>query len=274
MKCSDIQLKLSLYGDSILRESEDLAISSHIEGCPICRQRIADHREIRDSLRRLEMPDAPSFLQSRIKSAVRNERSPATAFMPSSEIREWITMRILPYFVGFSASVVIGLSFLTLMFSGMLRPDTAELHSQPAQSTVMLAHSSNPFDQSEDPILPAEYVNTRLGFGEESPSVNPSGALIALTQALIKEGMKEDEVVVVADVYGNGLAQIAEVVEPSHDRKAIIELQKALQTDPAFAPFVPTNIESRPDRVRVVLKLQSVNVSTRGPRNAKGVSSL
>jgi hypothetical protein len=74
--------------------------------------------------------------------------------------------------------------------------------------------------------------------------------------------MHDDEVTVVADVFSNGLAQVAEVVEPSHDRRAIEELQKALQSDPSFAPFVPADVDKRSGTVRVVLKIQNVNVRT------------
>jgi len=79
---------------------------------------------------------------------------------------------------------------------------------------------------------------------------------------MFRGGMKDDEVVVVADVFGNGLAQVSEVVEPSRDTRAIAELEKALQSDPEFAPFVPASLEDRPDSVRVVLRFQVVNVST------------
>jgi hypothetical protein len=78
---------------------------------------------------------------------------------------------------------------------------------------------------------------------------------------LVRGGTKNDEMVVVADVFSNGLAQIAEVVEPSRDRRAVGELEKALDSDPAYAPFVPADLENRPESVRVVLKFQSVNVS-------------
>jgi hypothetical protein len=75
--------------------------------------------------------------------------------------------------------------------------------------------------------------------------------------------MRDDEVVVVADVFSNGLAQISEVVEPSRDRKAVEELQKALGSDPSFAPFVSSNLDQRSsDTIRVVLKIQNVNVRT------------
>ncbi len=273
MKCSEIQFELPLYGENILGESEELVVRSHIEACPLCRQRITEHRVIRDGLRLIEPPAISLSFQSRLKDAVRNEQKGPSAILPPRDIREWLTMRVMPYCVGFAASVVIGTSFLTMMFSGMLQPETAS-RIPSGHSTVLLATNSNPFDEEEDPILPLQYANERLGLGPESPSINPSGALVALTESFIKGGMKDDEVVVVADVFENGLAQIAEVIEPSHDRAAIVELQKALQSDPAFAPFVPTNIEARPESVRVVLRLQSVNVSTRDtPRNPR-VSSL
>lgn len=273
MKCSNIQFELSLYSDNVLDENSDLAVRSHIEICPLCRQRIADYREIREALSRIDRPSIPSILQNRIKAEFRNELHERPAIMASSDIREWLTMRVMPYCVGFATSVFIALSFLTMMFSGMLQPQNAGSRPPIGQSTVLLANSSNPFE-TDDPILPLQFANTRLGLGHESPSVNPSGTLVALTRSLIDGGMKDDEVVVVADVFADGLARITEVVEPSHDRDAILELQKALQTDPAFAPFVPTNIEARPERVRVVLKFQSVNVSTRETRPVRGSSSL
>jgi hypothetical protein len=96
----------------------------------------------------------------------------------------------------------------------------------------------------------------------ESPSVNPQGALVALTRSLVRGEMKDDEVVVVADVFGDGLAQIAEVVEPSHDRRAVDRLQKALEAGSDSAPFVSADMDRRSDPVRVVLKIQNVNVST------------
>jgi hypothetical protein len=115
---------------------------------------------------------------------------------------------------------------------------------------------------------PAAYADTRRGVAGESPSINPRGALVALTKSLVRGEMHDDEVTVVADVFSDGLAQIAEVVEPSRDRRAISELQKALESDPAFAPFVPANVDRRSDTpIRVVLKIQNVNVPTSSTGN-------
>jgi hypothetical protein len=73
--------------------------------------------------------------------------------------------------------------------------------------------------------------------------------------------MKDDEVVVVADVYGDGLAQISEIVEPSRDGRAIEQLERALNSGPSNSAFVPAALENRADSVRVVLKFQSVDVN-------------
>jgi len=89
--------------------------------------------------------------------------------------------------------------------------------------------------------------------------------LIALTRSLVRGDMRDDEVVVVADVFGDGLARIAEVIEPSRDSKAIMELRKALESDPAYSPFVAANLDKRSNSVRVVLRFQSVDVHTGTP---------
>lgn len=110
---------------------------------------------------------------------------------------------------------------------------------------------------------PAAYADGRRGIAGESPSINPRGALVALTKSLVRGEMHDDEVVVVADVFSNGLAQIAEVVEPSRDRRAVSELQKALESDPSFAPFVSADVDQRSETpIRVVLKIQNVDVKT------------
>jgi hypothetical protein len=81
--------------------------------------------------------------------------------------------------------------------------------------------------------------------------------------------MKDDEVVVVADILSNGMARIAEVVEPSNKDRAVNELERALDSDPANAPFVPAILDNRSDNVRVVLKFQTVNVSMNTPRKKR-----
>ncbi len=71
---------------------------------------------------------------------------------------------------------------------------------------------------------------------------------------------KDDEVVIVADVFGNGLASIAEVVDPPQTALAMRQLEKAFATDPASAPFMPSKMDKNVEKVRVVLRIQRVDV--------------
>ncbi len=266
MKCSDLKYNLSLYADGLLDESEATRVSQHLEVCPLCRQSNDEIRAVRDGLRRLGRSEMPAVFSDSIKSALRTELSSGRrSWLPASpDIREWLTLSVLPYGVGVCASVTIGLTLLTMMYSGMFKPAIPPIAG--GISPTMLAQTKYPLsgDTTTD-ISPADFAQTRLNFASESPSVNPRGALIALTKSFIRGGMKNDEVVVVADVFGDGLAQIAEVIEPSRDRHAVRDLEKALDSDPAYAPFVPANMENRPSTMRVVLKFQSVNVDTRSP---------
>jgi hypothetical protein len=69
-----------------------------------------------------------------------------------------------------------------------------------------------------------------------------------------------DEMVVVADVYGNGSASLAGVVNPPRDSRMLDEFQAALRQD---AAFVPASLDGRPTTVRVVFSLQKVDVPER-----------
>jgi hypothetical protein len=255
----------------MLDERAAAATTSHLEVCPLCRQAYAEIREIRTGLRQLPRPELSHFAAEQIRTAVRSElRMSKTSIIPLSQsIREWLQMSVLPYGVGAFASLAIGISFLTLMFSGSLRTGPFAGDAKGDQTVLLASNRHLSYDISPTDISQTDYARERMAFASESPSVNPQGALVALTRSFVRGGMKDDEVVVVADVFGNGLAQIAEVVEPSRDRRAVGELEKALDSDPAYAPFVSADIENRPESVRVVLKFQSVNVSTKVARHRR-----
>lgn len=269
MKCSDIQSNLALHTDGSYDESEVDRVKAHLDSCPLCRQRFAEFREIAVGLRKIRRPEISARLRNSIKQSVRAEkRSSQALWLPfSHDFREWLMMRFMPYSVGVCTSLLVAVTFLTMMFSGMLKPGNVPVPGSRSDS-MLLASNRAPYESGDVHISPSEYASSRLGYGEESPSINPNGALIALTKSLVRGGMKDDEVVVVADVFGNGLAQIAEVVEPSRDRRAVSELEKALDSDPAYAPFVPTSLENRPESMRVILKFQSVNVNASPKRRS------
>jgi hypothetical protein len=258
MKCSEIQFDLAFYADGDLPESSVAAVRDHMQACPVCRQTYAETVEMRNALRRMRRLDMPAALGTSIKAAAIGERRmlEQSWFTFPTDVREWLQLRLLPYGVGVLATVLVGFTFLAMLFSNLI-----DYGQRPAGNSLLASNRDRFDNRKVGPISPEEYAQTRLAFAGESPSVNPNGALVALTKTLIRGDMEDDEVVVVADVFGNGLAQIAEVVEPSRDQRAVEELAKALATDPAYAPFVPTTFEKRPENMRVVLRFQSVNVS-------------
>lgn len=264
MDCSDIRSELTLYADGVLNEDDANRVREHLGECPLCRDRHSQLRELRSAMGRMRRPEISPALKQQLKRAVREESIvQKTAWLPvSAEARAWLRQFVMPYAVGSLASVVVGLTVLTLMFSGLRDRSTVQTRSG-GGDTVLLASNRDPFS-TEDLITPADFAHSRLDVSRESPTVNPQGALMALTRSLVRGGMKDDEVVVVADVFGNGLAQISEVVEPSRDRRAVAELQRALaNNDSQYAPFVAANLDQRSESVRVVLKFQSVDVPTR-----------
>lgn len=268
MKCEDVQHNLPIYTDDILTDDERGTVETHLSACPVCRQKLADFQQLRNSLRSLARPEMPRQVLNSVKIAVAAElqkTSPPPAPAASKNFREWALMRLMPYGVGVVASLVIG---FTLLWSLLSPVSQLGQSFEPAQtrtissSPVLLANADLKGNTSNYELSQFEYAQSRLLISSESPSVNPQGALVALTKSLMRGNMKDEEVVVVADVFGDGLAQIAEVVEPSRNRRAVSELEKALKTDSAYAPFVPANFDRRSDSVRVVFKIQSVDVKT------------
>lgn len=257
IKCQDLQHDLPLYFDGNFSSEQSAAVDEHLNRCPLCRQKLAEYQDLRVALRSSARPKPPQKMLNSLRTALAAELRPE-ATSPGFQLIEaranWIDRWLMPYAVGGLASVVIGFTMLWAMLST-------------DQTIAAIPSSPRSMDRTSlltaPEMTPTEYANTRLAFAGESPSINPQGALVALTKSLVRGEMKDDEVVVVADVFGNGLAQIAEVVEPSSDRDAVMELQKALQSDPAYAPFVPANLDQRSETIRVVLKIQNVNVHTR-----------
>ncbi|MBV9216328.1 MAG: hypothetical protein JO053_09135 [Acidobacteria bacterium] len=255
--------------DGLLSAAEYGRASAHVDECPVCRQAYAETREIRQALARIARPNIPAGVQHALKRAVRSELDHARdAWLPFSlDVRDALRSRVMPYAVGVMASIIVGFTFLTLMFSsfrigGPLSPTKGDYVSD-----GLFAGQRDNGVYSDMNLSPALYAQSRMPVNGESPSVNPQGALVALTRSLVRGNIKDAEVVVIADVFGNGLAQISEVIEPSKDRRAVTELQKALATDPAYAPFVPANMDNRSDSVRVILRLQRVNVTTHAGRH-------
>jgi Putative zinc-finger len=265
MKCSEVKSNLPLYSDDILTSAERAELDSHLDTCPLCRQSLSEFQSIKNDLRSLVRPNLSGSALANLRSVIAAELTPSFAgptFRLVDERRNWLETWMLPSTVGTFASIVFGVFMLWAILSTARDPSEfiADSSAGSRSSTILASNRSLGPDALD--LSPSEYANTRLAFAGESPSVNPQGALVALTRSLVRGEMEDEEVVIVADVFGNGLARIAEVVEPPADDRAFRQLEKALESDPVYAPFVPASFDGRSENMRVILKIQNVNVKT------------
>lgn len=262
MNCENLQFDLSIYSDDILSDTERATVEKHLAQCPLCRQKRDDYLALSRSLRALKRPAISPELLNKVRTAVADEIQ-TTEITPivilSDGVQNWFRMRFMPYSLGTAAALLLGISLLWTILAGDFSQNVNNIASLQNNSnqTVMLANA-NPKDETfpADGLPPAV-----LTLSDATPSVNPSGALIAVSNSLMRGKMKDDEVVVVADVFSNGLAEIAEVVEPTNNWNAVNELEKALDSDPDYAPFVSSKSDRRSDTVRVIFKIQRVDVN-------------
>ncbi len=265
MKCEDLQFNLPVYFDNVLTGDELAAADEHLLRCPLCRQKLSEYQTLRRDLRVLPRPELPNELMSAVQNRVAQKVKADHRSIFTEDFRRWLQMRLMPYSVGTAASLLIGFSVLwVLLFSPNYSRDFETAKNMPNKQTTTMLTDADPLMPAGDVELSAaDFAAARISVSGDSPSLNPQGALVALTKSIVRGKMKDDEVVVVADVFGSGLAKIAAVVEPSKDINAVRELEKALKTNPDYAPpFVPAKLDQRSDTVRVIFKIQSVNVDT------------
>jgi hypothetical protein len=165
----------------------------------------------------------------------------------------------MPYTVGSFASVIM----FFLMFTA-LRPHFVALREAALQanSGVFLLQTTGPV---YDLYSPEDFARSRADVSELSPTLNPTGRLAALTRASIRSHANYrgggDDMIVGLDVFSNGAASLADVVQAPRDRRMLDEFESALRQD---APFVPASFDRRPDTMRVFFTVgQRVDVDAR-----------
>ncbi|MEP6850975.1 MAG: zf-HC2 domain-containing protein [Acidobacteriota bacterium] len=266
MKCEDVKFELVLFADAPASDGDATAVHEHLATCPVCRQLNAELQEVRVGLRKLSRPALPVNLVDTIQRSVREHSIPHTPVYgllnPGSETRSF-RLLFMSYTAGALASVALGFAFLVMILSsGIDSSGSGSMARRSSSAPVLMAGPADVYI-SQGRISPRDFANTRTDIAAMSPSVNPQGSLIDLTRSLVEGDLRDDEVVVVADVFENGSAQIAQVVEPSRNQNAVNELARALDYGASNTPFVPATLDQRSDTIRVIFKIQSVYVSTR-----------
>jgi hypothetical protein len=260
MICEETRPLISQFIDDALTPPLRASVDEHLDHCPVCRAHVAEFRSLSRSLRQLSGPAVPVDLTASINAALMIEgealrQSPSRSFVERLSL--WLEPRLMPYSVGSFASVIL----FAAMFIG-LSPHFMALQQASRQlSTVLVFRSSPGFDLNQ-PVSSEDFSSRRAPFAEQSPSLNPGGALAALTSSYAQPHVNQegDDMIVVADVFSNGSASLADVVQAPRDRQMLADFEVALRQS---AAFVPASLDRRPDTMRVVFTVQKVDVRER-----------
>ena len=263
MSCEEIRQTLSVYLDDCVSLPARVAIDDHLNRCPVCRAEVVELRSLIRSLSLMPRPEAPADLTATISdlltieaAARRQDPNPSLSY----RIARFIQPRLMPYTVGSFASVIM----FFLMFTA-LRPHFVALREAAIQNnSVIVLQTTEPVYDLYKPVTPEDFAASRAPFAEESPSLNPGGALAGLTReyahpraSYYRDG---DDMFVVANVFSNGAASLTDVVQPPRDKRMLAEFESALRQD---AAFVPASLDRRPDTMRVFFIFQKVDVNDR-----------
>ena len=264
MKCETLQFNLSLVSDDELNADERVELKSHLVKCPVCRSKHADFLTLKNDLRILSRPQMPADLMNSVRNAVRKEskqlqRKPNSIF--SENTWEWLQFRVMPYSVGTVCATILTISFLytLIVTQNGAHNINDQLAANNSKGVILLSpDQTTPPDQIV--WTKESYAALRVPVSMESPSLNPKGALIALTKSIVRGNMKDEEITVVADVFSTGLAQIAQIVEAPHNNDSMSKIENALQNEANDTPFVPANLDKRSNDMRVVFKIIWVDI--------------
>jgi hypothetical protein len=265
MSCNEIQKSLSLYVDDGLTPETRAACYRHLEVCPVCRAQIADLRALRHGLAMLSRPAPPADLIPSINKVLVAEASAQRA-RRNTTFGDLVSTVLQPRLTRYAFSSLASLILFSAVFLA-LRPHMLALRDAARAFDESSAAAGNPGDilhlrfDINQPISPENYAALRAPFNTESPSLNPGGALATLTWEpahLHDTGhQNDDDMVVVADVFSNGEASLADVMQAPRDRRMLADFAKALRRN---AAFVPASMDRRPETMRVVFSVQRVDV--------------
>lgn len=264
MSCEETRQTLSLYVDDAVSLPARVAIDEHLDRCPVCRAEVAELRSLTRGLSLMKRPAPPADLAATISdvltieaAARRQAPNPSLGY----RIARFLEPRLMPYTVGSFASVIMFL----MMFTA-LRPHFVALREAALQNSGIIARqTTGPGYDLFKAITPEEFAASRAEeVGGESPSLDPEGALAALTRGFVHPHTSyysdDDDMVVVADVFSNGSASLAGVVHAPRDKRMLDEFESALRKD---AAFVKASLDRRPNTMRVVFAVQKVDVDDR-----------
>lgn len=268
MSCEELQQALSLYVDDRLALSLRAGVDEHLDHCPVCRARVAEARSVIRGLMSLERPVPPPEMTASINYALMIEAA-ARERRPPIDLRlrllRWLRPRLMPYTVGSLASIILFTGLLAALVPQLRLLHDLGVASRAAnqarlQSLYVVGNPESGGYNIFRVISAEDYAAERAPLSSESPSLDPRGALAALTRSLAHGHGGSDDMVVVTDVFSNGNATLADVVHAPRDARMLDDFQHALRENPAF---VPASFDRRPQTMRIVFVVQKVDVDDR-----------
>ncbi len=246
MTCTETQQNFSAYLDGQLSAGVRGVIGAHLAQCPLCRAHLAEMRAIVRGLGQLERPQPSAHLAAAISDALMIERAarrqqPQLTFWQLVNI--WMRPRIMPYTIGALTSIL-----LFMAVTSALRPHVGLLREMARAQQL---------DYEDVQIVVVPVPGQPTDMQGLMPSLNPNGALAKLVRTPSAGPADDDDMAIVADVFSNGNASLADVVQTPRNRHMLAEVEAALRQTP---PFVPAARDQRPQTMRVVLSISKVNV--------------
>lgn len=250
MTCEETRQALSSYVDDCMSPQARVTIEQHLDRCPVCRAEVVELRALTRRLSLMSRPVPPADLAVTISDLLTIEaaaRRQAPNPRLSYRIARFLEPRLMPYTVGSFASVLM----FFLMFTA-LRPHFVALREAAIQNSGVFVMPTS--GSIYDLYSPEDFARS------QSPSLDPDGKLAALTRNHGHSGSSadDDDMIVGINVFSNGAASLADVVQPPRDKRMLDEFESALRQS---AAFVPASVDRRPDTMRVVFFLgQKVDV--------------
>jgi hypothetical protein len=263
MFCEETRQSLSQYVDDCVSLPARVAIDEHLDRCPVCRDEAIEMRALRRRLSLLTTPTPPADLAATISNALAIEAA-ARRQQPNPSLSHRIARFVEPWVMPYSAGSFASVLMFFLLFTA-LRPHFVALREAAAQqrSNVLVIQAVGNYDLYQ-PVTAKDLAAERAPFAVESPTLDPGGALAALTISYARpHGNLDgdaDDMIVVTDVFKNGVASLADVVQPPRDKRMLDEFESALRQN---AAFVEASLDRRPDTMRVVFAVQKVDVDDR-----------
>ena len=261
MNCEEIQESLSLYSDDGLAIDERARCDRHLEVCPVCRAELAKLRAVRLRLAALSRPAVPvdlvPVIQHALSAEVSVERARRSAPFGEAFV-DFISVWLQPLAMRYAFSSVASILLFASVFVA-LKPHMLALHEAASAFERFNSDGNVSGYDINQPISPTNYAALRSPFNTESPSLNPNGGLASFNVAMEHSDSREsnDDMVVVADVFSNGTASVANVMHAPRDRRMLDDFQAALRNN---AAFVPSAMDRRAGTMRVVFAIQRVEV--------------